>query len=194
MTSLSHSSLSIKWVNVIWEMTQYDIIHWNRCESLILGLLSAEVLSFMHAVFYLWNRCSVGINWNSRYQEVLNKSTCSGIILYMHPANETTLHCNVVSHCLGAYTKWSLPVGIKVPMNYNREGIVLNIIWKYCQSVSWWTRLPADRPRNISMIFQWYFIMKIWNLCDDFKQSKIPSRVCEPSAGLVQEACQSVYL
>ena len=30
------------------------------------------------------------------------------IILCMRSANETTLHCNIVSHWLGAYKKWSL--------------------------------------------------------------------------------------
>ena len=33
----------------------------------------------------------------------------SGIILCMPPSQwETSLHCNVISHCLGPYTKWSL--------------------------------------------------------------------------------------
>ena len=32
-------------------------------------------------------------------------STYPGIILSMRPANETTLHCNVVSHLLAAYTE-----------------------------------------------------------------------------------------
>ena len=32
------------------------------------------------------------------------------ILLCMRQANETALHCNVVSHWLGTYTKWSLAV------------------------------------------------------------------------------------
>ena len=34
----------------------------------------------------------------------------AGIILCMCPANEMMLHCNIISHWLGAYTKWSLRI------------------------------------------------------------------------------------
>ena len=36
---------------------------------------------------------------------------CRGYSLHAPSQWETTLHCNVVSHCLGAYTIWSLKLG-----------------------------------------------------------------------------------
>ena len=50
--------------------------------------------------------------WNLTALYVQNVHN-TGIILCMRPANGTTPHCNVVSHWLDAYTKWSL---IKLPV------------------------------------------------------------------------------
>ena len=51
-------------------------------------------------------------NINGLMQKIRNWSAQSGIILCMRPANQRW--CNIVSHWLGTYTKWSLPnTGVK---------------------------------------------------------------------------------
>ena len=46
---------------------------------------------------------------------------------------ETTLHCNVVSHWLGVYTKWSLNLAV-YPIKYADSFVVFCFLWLYHQS------------------------------------------------------------
>ena len=55
-----------------------------------------------------------GLPWPTRpcrllsFFSVVSRDTCRDHFVYVPSQWETTLHCNVVSHWLGTYTKWSL--------------------------------------------------------------------------------------
>ena len=62
---------------------------------------------------------------------------CIGIILCAPSQWETTLHCNVVSHWLGTYTKWSLCTSRTLITNSQLSSWPLCCQWWH-QSLSFW--------------------------------------------------------
>ena len=71
-------------------------------KCIVLKEFSSFVSSFIIQMYFV---CKLSL---VQWQLTIIQHWFLVIILWMRPANETTLHCNAVSLWLGAYTKWSL--------------------------------------------------------------------------------------
>ena len=97
----------------------------------------------------------------------------TGIILCMGPANEMMLHCNVASHWLGTYKKWSL-----MSLYLNNEMLTLDQAMAWClHAISHWCHQTTshylrqcwpDLCLHMASLFTWYYVY-------EFRKLRLPA-------------------
>ena len=110
----------------------------------------------------------------------------AGIILWMRPAIERrTLHCNVVSHWLAAYTKRSQSCKISCHIPWNLEAVRygFEVVWLLWNMTGGSGRVPTlsgglnsrlfpDFFQTISVIFKTGFYHILYTICYHVKGTK----------------------
>ena len=79
---------------------------WIICSPACCGCMARRVLPLHHLPLLLW--IIVLLSANNCCKNLPRLADCRDHSVHASSQWETTLHCNVVSHWLGAYTKWSL--------------------------------------------------------------------------------------
>ena len=108
---------------------------------------------------------------NTPRQDTQDHRGWAGRDLFVYATSqwETTLHCNVVSHWLGAYTKWTLECDI----------IIRNISSQHCQN--WHRCLCNSNERNLC--------------CNRLvSQMRAPLAACRELAGKLWQLCNVLYV
>ena len=163
--------------NLIWSLSSLATPHW------IIFFISSNMMgAFYHwTVYNYWRHQRLSIWFNislaghSWWLEKCRHSQCSGThygkanhtlqgsFVYAPIQWETTLQCNVVSHWLGAYTKWSL----QCTLNSIGQTLtkVLPLLVSFCRDHF------AYAPR------QWLGTYTKWSLVlyEIYGDSKVPS-------------------
>ena len=88
---------------------------------------------------------------------------------------EMTLHCNIVFHWIGAFTKWSLKLyrypGVLLNWDWHDNNMIATVPVKQPKLISPWTKWPPFRRWHFQMhILEWKYIDFDWNFSEFYSQ------------------------